>query len=253
MLLPLMCLSPGWQEIPLSLKTYPWSVTEAPISIMVLAQVFLQIPYSTFCIYAASRSDDAMAVLNGTHQMGAGGIVVTVMGLVLGVAFFAFMGLYTKRELDRMVEEEEAEAGPQPLHPRGSLPCAGVHVVPKCGQTCPDVSSDSGVRGFFHCLAEVSLVFEQALGLEQRLSDDLEEVAGEAELEGEGGGCETVPLRWPHPLTPPTHSLSSDNGQRPEVDAWRRTAGLTEWKFVRPGRCFITQNFRTSQGLLLIQ
>jgi hypothetical protein len=42
--------------------------------------------------------------LNGDAHMGTESVVFSVVGLALGVGLFVFLGVYTKRELDRMIE-----------------------------------------------------------------------------------------------------------------------------------------------------
>ena len=94
-------------EIPMSLKNYPWSITEAPISYMVAAQVVMQLPYSFFVINIGAASGDMMDVLHGKQHMTTGHIVFTVIGLLLGLGAFVLVGIYTKHELNQMIAERD--------------------------------------------------------------------------------------------------------------------------------------------------
>jgi len=104
-------------EIPLSVKNYPWSITEAPIGIIMLAQTVCQTPACIFTVWVGHTSADLVDVFSGDHSSGTVGLVVTIIGLVLAVLLLMVLGVYTKRELDHMVEEEAmALGGPEAKH-----------------------------------------------------------------------------------------------------------------------------------------
>jgi len=95
-------------EIPMSVKNYSWAVTDAPIILMVGAQVFCQLPYSIFTVYVGHSSESLLEVLKGGHRVGSVQIVFSVIGIIMGFVALAALAYFTKRELDRMVEEEQA-------------------------------------------------------------------------------------------------------------------------------------------------
>ena len=98
-------------EIPLSVKNYPWSITEAPIGILVFAQIVCQTPACVFTVWVGHTSADLVEVFSGTHDSGVGGLIATIIGCVLAVVLLMVLGVYTKRELDHMVEDEAVAIG----------------------------------------------------------------------------------------------------------------------------------------------
>ena len=84
-------------------------LSQAPIWVLVMAQVVIQLPACCVIVYVASTADDLISVIDGSHSLGTTSTILAVTAGVICIAVFAIAGYYTKHELDRMVAEEEEE------------------------------------------------------------------------------------------------------------------------------------------------
>jgi len=101
-------------EFPFPMKNYPYSVTTAPIWMIVFAQGIMQMPYCCFIVYIGTTSKTLASILNGERDMGAAEITLIILGLCMAVITIALGGYFTTRALNRMVEEQQqkdTEAG----------------------------------------------------------------------------------------------------------------------------------------------
>merc|ERR1712224_793011 len=91
--------------IPISLKNYPWSLTDAPIRHIVAAQVVCVLPYCSFLVYIGHSSKSLVAVLHGKESPNAVHFVFTIVGVIVMAVAIVMVGRATKQQMDQMVEE----------------------------------------------------------------------------------------------------------------------------------------------------
>lgn len=93
-------------EIPLSVKNYPWSITDASMWVLISAQVIFQTPACALTVYIGATASDLAGMASGDEEMPPAEIAGTIAGIVFAVVAIAIIGVYTKRELDNLIEAE---------------------------------------------------------------------------------------------------------------------------------------------------
>lgn len=74
---------------------------------LVVAQVVLQMPNSCFIVYVGSTADNLISVIDGSHDLGTTSLVVSIVAVVICFLVIGVATYYTRRELDRMINEED--------------------------------------------------------------------------------------------------------------------------------------------------
>jgi len=91
------------------LKNYPWSITEAPIVVLIVAQVIFPTPSCLFTCYLGHTSSSIIDMISGDSDTGPLSLILSISGIVVAVLFIIVLGVYTKREVDNLIEDEALE------------------------------------------------------------------------------------------------------------------------------------------------